>query len=247
VVLALMQIGFIHLCSEEARAAAGWFGRCARACESSGNTWYRAYAQWGLGVAALLLADHDTAADLERCALRSMRHMDDPMGVVLCLDALAWVAACQHAVRALTLLAAADAAWAAIPATPHPALRKHHDAALAIAREAVPESAYQAAFVEGSAMSRAEAIALGLGESFRPTRESDGAQADASREQLTRREQDVAVLVGRGQSNSQIAAALVISPRTAETHVQHIMNKLGVNTRAQIAARAAVRPQHRYR
>src|SRR5215471_9093442 len=139
VVLALMQIGFIHLCSDQARTAADWFGRCARTCESSGNVWYHAYAQWGLGVAALLLGDHDAGAELARAALRTMRHMDDPMGVVLCVDALAWVAAARlHALRALTLLAAADAAWAAIPATPYPALRKHHDAALAMAREAVP-------------------------------------------------------------------------------------------------------------
>jgi hypothetical protein len=53
-----------------------------------------------------------------------MRKLDDPMGVVLCLDALAWIAAAHdQAPRALTLRAAADAAWAAIPATPQPALR----------------------------------------------------------------------------------------------------------------------------
>src|SRR5215469_5999330 len=241
-VLALMQIGFIHLCSDQARAAADWFGRCARTCESSGNVWYHAYAQWGLGVAALLLGDHDVGAELTRDALRIMRHMDDPMGVVLCVDALAWVgAARQHAVRALTLLAAADVAWAAIPATPYPALRKHHDAALALAREAVPESACRSAFARGSAMTYAEVIAFGLGESSRPAPRSDGPQAGAGHGQLTRRERDVAVLVARGQSNSQIAATLVISARTAETHVQHIMNKLGVGTRAQIAAWAAAK------
>ena len=58
---------------------------------------------------------------------------------------------------------------------------------------------------------------------------------------LTRREQDVAVLVARGMSNSQIAASLVISVRTVETHVQHIMDKLGCGTRAQIAAWSAAR------
>src|SRR5215510_10205549 len=58
----------------------------------------------------------------------------------------------------------------------------------------------------------------------------------------TRREQDVAVLVARGMSNGQIAAALVISARTVEKHVQHIMNKLRVSTRAQIAAWSAARP-----
>ena len=42
-----------------------------------------------------------------------------------------------------------------------------------------------------------------------------------------------------GLSNSQIAAELVISARTVETHVQHIMDKLGFRTRAQIAAWSA--------
>jgi non-specific serine/threonine protein kinase len=49
----------------------------------------------------------------------------------------------------------------------------------------------------------------------------------------------VAALVARGQTNSQIAASLVISVRTVETHVQHIMDKLGCSTRAQIAAWSA--------
>jgi non-specific serine/threonine protein kinase len=52
-------------------------------------------------------------------------------------------------------------------------------------------------------------------------------------------EQEVAALVARGMSNGQIAAMLVISARTVETHVQHIMDKLGVSARAQIAAWAA--------
>ena len=51
----------------------------------------------------------------------------------------------------------------------------------------------------------------------------------------------MAALVAQGLSNSQIAATLVISARTVETHVQHIMNKLGCSTRAQIAAWSAAR------
>jgi len=51
----------------------------------------------------------------------------------------------------------------------------------------------------------------------------------------------VAALVARGLSNSQIAVTLVISARTVETHVQHIMDKLGFSTRAQIAAWSAAR------
>jgi DNA-binding NarL/FixJ family response regulator len=42
-------------------------------------------------------------------------------------------------------------------------------------------------------------------------------------------------LVAGGLSNRQVAAALFISPRTAEHHVQHIYAKIGVSTRAAAA------------
>ena len=53
---------------------------------------------------------------------------------------------------------------------------------------------------------------------------------------LTPREQEVAELVARGQTNRQIAEALVISERTASTHVTNILNKLGFSSRTQVAA-----------
>ena len=53
---------------------------------------------------------------------------------------------------------------------------------------------------------------------------------------LTPREQEVAVLVARGDTNAQIARALVIAPRTAMRHVEHVMAKLGVHSRAQVGA-----------
>jgi len=240
VVLALAQIGFIHMCTGEAPAAAQWWGECARAAEASGNVWYHGYAQWGLAVTALLRGDHDDARRLGHAALRAIRGMDDAMGAVLCLDALAWVAAARReAVRAATLAAAAEAAWAAIPATPPAPLRARHDAALEAARAALPGAEYRAAFARGSAMGQDEAIAFALEEAARPR---PGA-GPAGPGQLTRRERDVAALVARGQSNSQIAASLVISVRTVETHVQHIMDKLGCGTRAQIAAWSAAQPR----
>ncbi len=50
-----------------------------------------------------------------------------------------------------------------------------------------------------------------------------------------RRETDVARLVADGLSNKEIGARLFISERTVESHVRSIMNKLGFNSRAQIA------------
>jgi len=57
--------------------------------------------------------------------------------------------------------------------------------------------------------------------------------------ELTWRELQVLTLLATGRSNPEIAAALVVSPRTISSHVEHILEKLGVPTRAGAAALAA--------
>ncbi|MGQ0670246.1 MAG: response regulator transcription factor, partial [Actinomycetota bacterium] len=52
---------------------------------------------------------------------------------------------------------------------------------------------------------------------------------------LSARETEVLRLLCRGEANRAIAAALVVSPKTVDTHVQHIYEKLGVSTRAAAA------------
>ena len=54
-------------------------------------------------------------------------------------------------------------------------------------------------------------------------------------DQLTARELDVIRLVGQGRSNSEIAQALVISQKTAKTHISNILGKLELQDRTQLA------------
>jgi DNA-binding CsgD family transcriptional regulator len=54
--------------------------------------------------------------------------------------------------------------------------------------------------------------------------------------QLTPREWQVAELIGQGCTNRQIANRLGIARRTAESHVENIMSKLGLSARSQIVA-----------
>lgn len=69
----------------------------------------------------------------------------------------------------------------------------------------------------------ARALARSLGAASRPAHD------------LTAREREVLVLVAAGKSNQDIADALVISERTARTHVSHVIGKLGLESRVQAA------------
>jgi non-specific serine/threonine protein kinase len=60
---------------------------------------------------------------------------------------------------------------------------------------------------------------------------------------LTRREREITELIATGLTNRQIAARLFIAQRTVDTHVAHILAKLGCSNRAQVAAvTSALRP-----
>src|SRR5205823_13291603 len=55
-------------------------------------------------------------------------------------------------------------------------------------------------------------------------------------QRLSPRERDVVALVVQGCTNREIAERLVISERTAETHLQRVLNRLGLRSRTQVAA-----------
>jgi non-specific serine/threonine protein kinase len=60
--------------------------------------------------------------------------------------------------------------------------------------------------------------------------------SDRRSDPLTPREREVASLIAQGLTNREIAAHLVITERTAESHVQHVLDKLGFASRGRIAA-----------
>lgn len=61
------------------------------------------------------------------------------------------------------------------------------------------------------------------------------AHARARLDQLSDREREVAVLVGRGRSNAEIAGELYMSVATVKAHVSRILVKLELNNRVQVA------------
>jgi DNA-binding NarL/FixJ family response regulator len=112
--------------------------------------------------------------------------------------------------------------------------RKRHQA------RRVPAAPQEAEFKTGKRLSRRAASALALGESGHVA----AAVSDSTRTGLLgKRQAEVAELVAEGLSNKQIGARLFISEHTVDSHVRSILNKLGVNSRAQMAGWVAAANQ----
>lgn len=159
----------------------------------------------------------------------------------IALEGLAWVVGAEgSARRASVLLGAAQALSQAIGGSSilFAGLAVHHEDCERAVRRTLSQRSFEAAYREGAALDLDAATDYALGEQPR------AAAADPAK--LTRREQEVADLVADGLTNRAIATRLVISLRTAEGHVEHILTKLGFSSRAQIAAWVAERsrPAH---
>lgn len=113
------------------------------------------------------------------------------------------------------LLGAADAYHAMTELRPHRPARSPEDAAAELRR------AVRAGRLDGDA---ANAVVLAAGHPVRHRRAWPAG--------LTTREVEVLRLVSRGFSNREIARRLVISPKTAGNHVEHIYSKTGATNRA---------------
>jgi predicted ATPase/DNA-binding CsgD family transcriptional regulator len=187
-----------------------------------------------LGLAALIGGDLDESRLLFTEALQVARRIDDRVAQYLLLDALGCHAAGTSQPRlAAQLLGAAETVQAGIGPAVFPYLAPPVARATASATAALGTVAFQAEFESGKRLNRGAAISLALGE---PAPETAAASSGTATSPLGKREAQVAQLVADGLGNKQIATRLLISEHTVDTHIRNIMNKLGVNSRAQIAA-----------
>jgi DNA-binding CsgD family transcriptional regulator len=184
--------------------------------------------------AQLGLNDQQAAGVSWREALSISRRFAEVVPIVISLNGLSCVAAASadHP-RALRLAAAARRISDELSLHLDPWLDERVRAAEGQTRSRLGMLKSAEAWKEGWAMSPDDAIDYALGES-----ESE-ASLDAG--PLSLRQQEVAKLVAAGLTNREIAKRLFISERTAEGHVEHIRNKLGVRSRTEIATWAIER------
>lgn len=199
-----------------------------------GESYYRAYSLCALGLTAFQAGEADRAAALMEQTLRLIGKVRVPFVAGWCLETLAWTAIREHKpTRAAVLMGASERISQTLGSVSvtQPHLLGNHDECEAVTRDALGNQAYSEAFRTGAAMSIDDAVAYALG-----NHRADKPPTRSAATVLTRRETEVANLVAAGHSNKVIASMLVISPRTAQGHVEHILTKLGFTSRTQIAA-----------
>ncbi|MBF6166286.1 protein kinase [Streptomyces gardneri] len=210
------------------------YGQVLSITEAQGELLYRSTALRGLGVAAWQQGERDRARQLLEEALRVNRRPNSPVVVAFGLEALAWTVADHGDVeRAAVLMGAAQGHWL-VGSSVRAVLRsmsRFHEQCERTTRRALGARGFDAAFRQGQGMGMDAAVAYALGEQTTGKSSASGRST-----KLTKREGQVADLVAQGLSNKQIAAKLMISQRTAQGHVEHILTKLGFNSRTQIAA-----------
>ncbi len=133
------------------------------------------------------------------------------------------------------LLSAAEALSGLPAASTWPATQMEYKQHLGFARAKLTNDDFQAEQAAGSGLSLEQAVNLAVHLSSQTNAASETELAKAERAGgLTERELEIAGLIGQGMSNGEIAAELVLSKRTVESHIRHILAKLGLAGRAQV-------------
>ena len=226
------------LVSAIASLAMNDFSRCRETClaaaatmRAAGDLWslerilvFLAHAEWKLG-------DIQAAeAQLLEC-VRIARAMKDLGHLAWAADVLGWVSLdLGKRDRAAQLLGLANAAWIRSGARLAAPFQRCHDDAVARLKQALGEARLAAELEKGHDLDGVQAFPFILGE------RSATAPSVDERSELSARELEIAACVALGLTNRAIAERLFVSPRTVEKHIEHVMNKIGVDSRAAVAA-----------
>jgi predicted ATPase/DNA-binding SARP family transcriptional activator/DNA-binding CsgD family transcriptional regulator len=201
-----------------------------------------------LGWAALLQGDHDRARTSYQECLTLCKELRNKRTASESLEGIACIAAAEgEAERAARLFGAALGLPGAVGYPHFPEYDAWREPYLATARSRLDEAVWEAAFAEGQAMTFEEAVEYALSDKKRPSplvpmpEEPSAAQPPVV---LTRREREVAGLVGRGLISRQIASQLHISEHTVDKHVANILRKLNLHSREQVGAKMAEQCSH---
>jgi non-specific serine/threonine protein kinase len=231
VAIALLYAGLAAHFTGRLEEAYARFGRSVELCRAVGFGSVGARSLQLLGHTRLELGDIAGARRALEEALPTCLEVGDRWVVPIVMTGFAGVAA--RTGRPRRALRLAGVAWGLCEAgqfSMPTVIEAQLDRWLRPVRNKLSSAAVQQIMAEGRQMSLAEAVAYALAD------EPEDAWRGGPRRTLTRRELEVATLVARGLTNRGIADRLCLSVRTVDTHVDHVLTKLGFSTRTQLAA-----------
>jgi predicted ATPase/DNA-binding CsgD family transcriptional regulator len=226
--------GFIALAEADVETVGRVYAEWAPRARDRGDLQTLSYLLSSYGFSLLQKDQAEQAGPLLQEALGIERRLENRDMILYVLDGLASHAAMVGRLqRSARLLGAAEN----LQTETGIRLMPHMEPVLAHARETIATSlgipALELETQAGKRMSTDEAIAFALDEK-KPARLD--AHVDAKKvTPLSKRELEVARLVADGMSNKEIASRCFLSERTVETHVSNILNKLGINSRTEVA------------
>jgi predicted ATPase/DNA-binding NarL/FixJ family response regulator len=222
--------------------AGALLAECREICISNGDRLILGYALVSSGLEAFMRDGLAEAGAFARESLPIHQALRDRLGFCVALECLAWTAAAARDFRrAACLLGIHRRQSNALGGSPlqieqYLSARRDCEAS---STGALGDARFAAEYRRGEQFTLADAVTYALAEDHAAPENlaadtRPGSVADAPA--LTRRQRQVADLVAQGLSNREIARRLVIAVRTADSHVQNILLRLGFNSRAQIAA-----------
>ncbi len=228
---ALLYAGLAAHFTGQHEMACARYERSVELCRAAGYRSVAARSLQMLGHARLDLGDIRGAREAFEEALPTCLEVGDRWVVPLVMAGFAGVAiSTGRPERALRLAGVARelcvAGQFSMPAVRQARLEQW----LVPARKQLGSAAAGQVLAEGRQMSLAEAVAYALADEPEAARRSGPART------LTRRELEVAALVAQGLTNRAVAGRLHLSVRTVDTHVDHILTKLGFSNRARLVA-----------
>lgn len=214
-----------------------------------GERWGIAVSLGSLAWVALYRRDFAHMRELLAESLEIRTDLGDQGGIAWCLEKAAEALVLESeavparyrgpvAKRAARLFGAASALRAARNSIIDPADRPLYEQRLDALRHTLDDSTFAEAWQEGAALPLDDVVALAL--SPGPTEASPAAlfsdgDSKAPYGALSPRERETAVLIAAGKTNREIAELMVVREKTIETYVTRILNKLGFDSRVQIA------------
>ena len=249
---ALLGLGDLARFRNHPGEAHGWYVEALAILREIGARPEIARCLAGLGRVAMDLGATEQARRHLTRSLRLSHATGARISVARGLEAFAALAGHESRPELAVQVAAAATALRETAGLP-PLAGARTEGYLAPARRLLGDAAVARLWASGRAMTSEAAVALAL-DLPTPAAASDGESpaltvvgsyqvASAPPSSLTHREHQIATLVASGRSNKAIADELSISPTTAARHVANIMAKLGFNSRTQIAAWIAEKPQ----